>query len=506
MLSRTVSRNLRHGHILHHRVVEQCQFSHSMREFWKQQRKIKEPSVYNDEQKPRSGNMISLKNASEDAESALRTLIMRCQDTVSNEPILQDPYCTDFLQYIEYNSKQVPKHFMRLATVLEPFRAKLIDQCIGAFVELRKGFAIQDRMENKYLTAEPCVLHIVELGVGFDTRFQRLFVNKVSNIDGELIATYQSIIDSSDYDIIYYYEVDIGEVLNIREKLMKTCDLDKKLKLSMKYVNDNNKGEILNDDENENSNSNIYRYNGEKQVIRQTIRLSILDKQWFNIIKHAIAKNHQKHIKTNVYVNEYGSRRNILRTGEDSIKNSTTDKKFSAINKKQSSTKNIDHRKNLDELKLNHNVCFVCEALFIHLKILEMYELITTLCNQFNGCYLISDESMTNEGLMKFDTWFSLYPQSIKMQFSEYIFQIPQVVDKLQWFARVVVAKMFRNQYRVFMVHFPGKPIVRGEQQDKSPNNEKEGTRSAKRALETEKKDKPQLWQRMFGERKNKQN
>jgi len=242
-------------------------------------------------------------NGSE-AISALKTLYMRAADSVSGTPVLGDLHSHALLHSLSYDEREIPSRLLRVAMILEPYRAKTIDMCVRSWIvqshqldvrtdhasimsgtdhDLDKSAEISanilfmhglsmkvkestEENTNHFQSRGPSsvrrsVLHIIELGVGFDTRYERLCDD--SN------AVHSVTLNSDEYDFIYYYEIDVREVIDIRKTL---------------FVKNSISDEI----------------DSKKKTHRKMYSASVYDDTWSeNVVKDIIANNrkHKYHIK-----------------------------------------------------------------------------------------------------------------------------------------------------------------------------------------------------------------
>ena len=230
--------------------------------------------------------IIDLENTSSAALTAFKTLYMRYEDTLDSKPILNDKLSSQYLNSFVYSKNHLPPKFPAVSSVLEPYRAKIMDMNLIQWIESRYANHILN-IENKTkdvpqiineseTNKNKCVLHIIEIGIGFDTRLERIFLSesnlnkrvehedyfmntqqvekqKIQEDDSQAFndmfnkmpsfAEMDNTISYNDYDIIYFYEIDLNEIIYLRKQLIK------KNKINVLIDKHNNESLLLNLDE-----------------------------------------------------------------------------------------------------------------------------------------------------------------------------------------------------------------------------------------------------------------
>ena len=373
---------------------------------------------------------IDLENTTEEAISAFKTLYMRYKDTLNPKPILNDKLSSKYLNSFTYSPMHLPPAFDAVS-IISSYRAKIIDMNVIQWIEARYANHIiniekktkdaPQIMNQEQEDGHKSVLHIIELAVGFDTRFERIFLNqsnknkriehedyflnekekqKIQEDDEETFeemfnkmpsfAEMDNTISYNDYDVVYFYEIDLNNVIDLRQKLIKQNKID-----TLIYEHNNNHGE-----------------HHKNKVYRKMYRYSVHDINWFSAIKNDIISNHKQ------------------QTGKE-------------INNKN----------------VFRNVCIVSEALFLFMKKHEMKELIENCCNTFNGAHFIFDESFTNEGLMNVEKEIlKKNPMSYDVNNKVFLLKIDEINKRLAFWVRWSVCFLAKNHYRILCIQFR-KPI-----------------------------------------------
>ena len=390
---------------------------------------------------------IDLENTSDSAISAFKTLYMRYQDTLDPKPILNDKLSSQYLNSFVYSKQHLPPAFPAVSSVLEPYRAKIIDMNVIQWIETRYANHIIN-IENKTKDmaqiqskdkSHKCVLHIIELGVGFDTRLERIFLSQnilskrvehedyfmntqefeKEKIQEDNATDFQDMFDKmpsfaemdntisyNDYDIVYFYEIDLNQIIDLRKKLVHKNKIDA-------LIDKHNNEILVNEDENEydedqDEDSQFtpkLMQNLHKKVYRKMYSYSVHDRNWFEQIRNDIMANHEKE------------------TGKI-MKNFT-------------------------------NVCIVSESLFLFMQRHEMKDLIERLCNNFTGAQLICDESFTNEGLMNIEKEIlKENPLSYDVKNKVFLLKIEEVNQRLSFLVRWTVGYLTKNNYKILVVQF----------------------------------------------------
>eukprot|EP01084_Bolivina_argentea_P203029 346804_1 len=390
---------------------------------------------------------IDLHNQSELTISAFKTLYMRHADTLDSKPILNDKLSSQYLNSFIYSPQHLPPTFPKVSSILEPYRAKLIDMNLIQWIQSRYAnhiLNIENKTKDTPQIINPddsiihkSVLHIIELGIGFDTRFERIFLSesntnkKIDDIDyflnekekvkikeggndectfDEMFNTMPSIaemdntISYNDYDVVCYYEIDLNPIINIRKQLIKQNNINS-------FIDRHNNENLFDANDSYLETQFIPKVfnNVAKKVYRQMYSYSVNDINWFDTVKKDIINNHNKH------------------TG--------------------------------NQLKNFTNVCIVCESLFLYITKREMKELIEECCTTFTGAQLICDESFTNEGLMNIESEvIKANPLSYDINNKVFILKLNEVNDRLSLLVKWTIGFLVKNKYRILAIQFM-KPI-----------------------------------------------
>ena len=348
---------------------------------------------------------VDLSTAPESALTAFKTLYLRYLDTLDDSPILNDNYSAQYLQSFSYSPSDLPPCRPSICSVLEPYRAKLIDLNLLQWLRCRhsnhllnieaKTAQRAQIAESEHSNAHKSVLHIIEIGVGFDTRFERIFLSerrsqkegeKLNEFEIPSIAALDNTISSSDFDVVYFYEVDLPQIIKMRASLIEQ--------------------HRMNEAEAEHNASSQQR----KRVHRSLHEFDVNDRKWFESIKSEIVKNHK------------------AETGKALCSNFK-------------------------------NVCIVSESLFLFLQQDELKRLIQGCCNALNGATLICDESMTNDGLMNIEkNILSQNPSSYDVKNKIFPLKMDEINQKLSFLARWTVGLLTKNYYKILVIKFR-KPV-----------------------------------------------
>ena len=349
---------------------------------------------------------IELSTSSESALTAFRTLYMRYSDTLNASPILNDKYSAQYVQSFEYSPSDLPPSHLSISSVLEPYRAKIIDMNLLQWIRCRHSnhlLNIETKTANRpqicdseQQNVHKSVLHIIEIGIGFDTRFERIFLSQsnatkqneqMTDFEHPSIACLDNTISwSNDFDIVYFYELDFCEIIKMKQLLIE----EHKINDLMRECN---------------ANSN------NKRVHRSFYEFDVNDIRWFDSLKNEIIKNHK----------------------------AETGKTLSSNFK---------------------NVAILSESLFLFLKHNELKQLIHGCCNALNGATLICDESMTNDGLMNIEKKIlSKNPLSYDIKNKVFPLKLDEVNQRLSFLIRWTVGYLTKNHYKILVIQFR-KPIT----------------------------------------------
>lgn len=126
----------------------------------------------------------NLKFQSVVAETLLIPLYMRAKESLRKEAILRDPLAEQLVEKIEYDYSQFDKAWMSMLGCV--IRGRYYDDCVQSFI-------------NRH--DKPVVVNV---GCGLDTRFQRIAERRNA----------------------VFYELDLPEVMAIREELIPASDRD----------------------------------------------------------------------------------------------------------------------------------------------------------------------------------------------------------------------------------------------------------------------------------------
>lgn len=359
---------------------------------------------------------IDLHDSPASTQSAFKTLYMRYLDTLDPSPVLNDSLSASYLDSFIYSPQHLPPQRPAVSSVLEPYRAKLIDLLLAQWLRSRHANHIlniesRTRRTKQILDAEHAtaaapksVLHVIELGVGFDARFERIFLEHADaaeqSVDGssgdesdsdaedfELsqmpsIASRDSRVGANDFDVVFFYELDVNNVIAQRKALHLAHGVEARVAA-----------------QNE-------RYAArKKKVSRALYSYSVLDENWVAAVKADMARNH------------------VAETGR--------------------------------EMEQCLNVCLVAESLFLFLEHREMKQLIERCCDAFCGAHFVCDESFTNQGLM------SIEREVLRLRRDRYdvankLFplKLEEIKRRLSFLVRWTVGYLARNHYKILDIQF----------------------------------------------------
>eukprot|EP00484_Ammonia_sp_Unknown_P022816 CAMPEP_0197032038 /NCGR_PEP_ID=MMETSP1384-20130603/10816_1 /TAXON_ID=29189 /ORGANISM="Ammonia sp." /LENGTH=142 /DNA_ID=CAMNT_0042461633 /DNA_START=98 /DNA_END=522 /DNA_ORIENTATION=+ len=130
----------------------------------------------------------------------------RCRNIISENPVLRHDHLTPtvlskFVPHI-YKPKEIIGRFKAIGSYIEPYRTLYIDQLLKSFV------FDQPQNSNTDNNQQACTYHVIELGVGFDFRMERIL---------NFMQTTEQSIRATD---LFLYELDLPNVLDVRECLM----------------------------------------------------------------------------------------------------------------------------------------------------------------------------------------------------------------------------------------------------------------------------------------------
>ena len=190
----------------------------------------------------KKGNTHNIYRHSDQILSILTTMDNRCRNIESENPVLQHDQLTPAIL-----SKFVPSIYKH-KEVLGRFYG------VGSFIEAYRTLYIDQLLKNFIFNSDIKQYHIIELGIGFDFRLERIL--------GFMHQNGQEIDNAYD---IYLYEMDLPNVLDVRECIMTEFS---------------GKGNFCED----HSKINIQRI---------SMRKSIFDRKWIQKLKENIVQNNR---------------------------------------------------------------------------------------------------------------------------------------------------------------------------------------------------------------------
>ncbi|ETO28169.1 hypothetical protein RFI_08965 [Reticulomyxa filosa] len=173
------------------------------------------------EQQERQRTCVDLTSCSATTESALQSLYQRNLDCRSIDSVLQDEYSEKFLRNLVYKTSQT----LCARDIVVNYQSKVIDESVILLLrEMNEKYKAKKAEENGMLPN----VHIVELGVGFDSRFERLFIRNDVSKKLELIwdenKTDTTLTDEyrlyEGFGKIIYHEVDLPDIIPVRKTLL----------------------------------------------------------------------------------------------------------------------------------------------------------------------------------------------------------------------------------------------------------------------------------------------
>ena len=173
--------------------------------------------------------------------TAFKSLYMRKNDYDMECSILNDKYSGMYVDMFEYNDNNIPKSY----NYWWNYRSKLIDNCVI------------DIIKNNIININNDPIYLIDVGVGFDTRFERIFLNELNGFECN--------------NSIYYYEIDLESVINIRKLLHEYCGINGIL-------------------------------NGKNGIHRSMYSGSVLNSGWFDNICEDMIKHYSKNMFNNCII------------------------------------------------------------------------------------------------------------------------------------------------------------------------------------------------------------
>lgn len=326
------------------------------------------------------------------------------------------------------HKSNVEKHYKSDEYMIEAFRSKIIDLYIIQWMQERYSshlMNIEEQHKQSFISdindgnVHPSILHIIQLGVSFDSRFERLFLSSEAIADSDqnsrnmqsMINRFPNGVQKSDYDIVYYYEIDIPSVIEIRKQLFNEHKIQQK----------------------------IFEFNNKHLLCKNSGRLKVNKIHRYLYCIHSW----KKYLSNAKMMDEF-----VLKLKTDILSNNRKHNRLS-----------IKHMHNLDD------ICFVCESLFSHLDRNEIKSLMDAFCDQFIGSHMICEESMPAGKWMmrKFRSKKSVVEHFVIKSHNFYCYlmhnkvmllQMKEIYECLEWWVKCFLLSFIKYNYKIFVVQF----------------------------------------------------